>query len=219
MSNLEAWLKSVKTKQLDVAKGVKTQMSWVNTSEAKQRIAAAKAYALSEFKKRFPNADISRFQVEAEVDTNRKVTGTVLFIESEGSQTDPLIKNRKYWSQDPRDALGIHQDGGFPAQLSLLIENKPQPVPAVDFSDNITQSIADILNKEIKIYVTPTDYLTTKFRQIFTNTKITFGTAKYARKWLGGPNMSFWPQQLNFAFLVRNNRLWSIPRDTVFIWL
>ena len=48
--------------------------------------------------------------------------------------------------------------------------------------------------------MTPTDYFTTKLRQIFTNTKITFRSAKYANKWLGGPNMSFWPQQLNFAF-------------------
>ena len=73
-----------------------------------------------------------------------------------------------------KDALEPHQDGGFPDQLSLLRENKPQPVPAIDFSDNITQSIADVFNKEIKIYVTPTDYFTTTFRQIFTNTKITF---------------------------------------------
>ena len=48
--------------------------------------------------------------------------------------------------------------------------------------------------------MTPTDYFTTKFRQIFTNTKITFRSAKYAKKWLGGPHMRFWPQQLNFAF-------------------
>ena len=97
------------------------------------------------------------------------------------------------------DALGINQDGGFPYQLSLLQQNKPQPVPAIDFSDSITQSIADIFNKEIKIYVTPTDYFKTKFRQIFTKTQIKFTTAKYARKWLAKPDMSFWPQQLNFA--------------------
>ena len=138
-------------------------MSWVNTSEAKQYIAAAN------------------------VDTNRKATGTVLFTESDGSQTDPLIKNHKYWSQGLREALGMHQEGGFPAQPSLLIQNKPQPVPGIDFSDNITQSISDVLNKEIKIYVTLTDYFTTKFRQILTNTKITFTSAKYAKKWLGGP--------------------------------
>ena len=38
-----------------------------------------------------------------------------------------------------------------------------------------------------------------QFRQIFKETQITFKTTKYARRWLGGPNMSFWPQQLNFA--------------------
>ena len=196
MSNIEAWLKSVKTKQLDVAKGVKTQINWLSTSEAKQRIAAAKAYAISEFKKRFPNADISRFQVEAEVDTNHKVTGTVLFTESDGSRTDPLIKNRKYWSQALMDALQLHQDGGFPMQLSPFIQNNRQKsIPAVDFSEEINKSthIGDVLNKELKIYVTP------KFRDIFKNTQIKFTTAKYARKWLKGLDLSFWPQQLNFA--------------------
>ena len=64
-------------------------MSWVNTSEAKQRIAAAKAHAISEFKKHFPNADISRFQVEVEADANRKATGTVLFTESDGFTDEP----------------------------------------------------------------------------------------------------------------------------------
>ena len=51
----------------------------------------------------------------------------------------------------------------------------------------------------MKIYVTPTDYFTTQFRQIFAKTQIKFTTAKYARKWLAKPDMSFWPQQLNFA--------------------
>ena len=134
-----------------------------------------------------------------EFDSNRKATATVIFTESDGSQTDPLIKDRKYWSKPLKDALGFHQDGGSPAQLSPLIENKPQPVPAVDFYDNITQSIADIFNKEMNIYVTPTDYFTTKFRKIFTKAKIKITTSKYARKWLKGPDMSFWQQQLNFA--------------------
>ena len=200
MSNAEAWLKSVKTKQLDVAKEYEAEWKWLNSSKAKQRSDAGKAHAFSEFKKRFPSANISRFIAQVDFDPNFKATGRVLFPDGDGSWENPLIEDRKYWSQGLRDALGFHQDGGFPAKLSLLIENKPQPVPAVDFSDNITQSIADVLNKEIKIYVTPTDYFTTKFRQIFTNTKITFRSAKYAKKWLGGPNMSFWPQQLNFAF-------------------
>ena len=199
MSNVEAWLKSTAAKQRDVAKGVKSQTNWLNSSEQKQCIAAAKAQAISEFKKRFPRADISRFQVEVEVDANHKVTGTVLFTESDGSQMDPLIKDRKYWSQGLRDALGFHQDGVFPYQLSPLIGNKPQPVPAVDSFDNITQSMADFFNKEMKIYVTPTDYFTMKFREIFTKAQIKVTTLKYARKWLAKPDMSFWEQQLNFA--------------------
>ena len=74
------------------------ELKWLTSSEAKQRIAAAKALAISVFKKRFPRADISRFEEEVELDANRNATATVLFTESDGLQTDPLIKNRKYWS-------------------------------------------------------------------------------------------------------------------------
>ena len=128
-----------------------------------------------------------------------KQLARVLFPDGDDSWQDALIEDSKYWSQPLKDALGMQQDGGFPYQLSLLQQNKPQPVPAIAFSDNITQSVADIFNKEMNIYVTPTDYFTTKFRQIFTKTQIKFTTAKYARKWLAKPDMSFWPQQLNFA--------------------
>ena len=78
---------------------------------------------------------------------------------------------------------------------------KPQmPIPAVDFSEEVDKSrhIGDILNKELKIYVKPTEFFTTKFREIFKKTQITFTTAKYGRKWVAGPDLSFWPQQLNF---------------------
>ena len=51
----------------------------------------------------------------------------------------------------------------------------------------------------MKIYVMPTDYFTTKFRKIFKKPKIKVTTAKYARKWIKGPDMGFWQQQLNFA--------------------
>ena len=182
------------------AKDYEAEWKWINTSpEAKQRSDAAKAKALSEFKKRFPRADMSKFIVQDEFDSNRKALGRVLFLDGNGSWENAQIEDSKYWSQPLKDALGVNQDGGFPYQLSLFVQKKPQPVPAVDLSDNTGQSIADIFNKEIKIYVTPTDYFTTKFRQIFTKTQIKFTTAKYARKWLAKPDMSFWPQQLNFA--------------------
>ena len=182
------------------AKDYEAERKWTNSSpEAKQRSAAAKAQALSEFKKRFPRANMSKFITQVEFDSNRKATARVLFPDGGGSWENALIEDSKYWSQPLKDALGMQQDGGFPSQLSLLQQDKPQPVPAVDFADSITQSVSDIFNKEVNIYVTPTDYFTTKFRQIFTKTQIKFTTAKYARKWLAKPDMSFWPQQLNFA--------------------
>ena len=182
------------------AKDYDAEWKWMtSTPEAKRRSDAAKAHALSEFRKRFPRADISKFIVRTSFDSNRKATATVLFPDGDGSWENPLIEDRKYWSQPMKDALGFHQDGGFPAQLSLSIENKSQPVPAVDFSETTPQSVADLFKKEIKIYVTPTDYFTTKFRNIFTKPFITRRSGNDSRKWLAKPDMSFWPQQLNFA--------------------
>ena len=182
-------------------KAYHAEWKWLSSPEAKQRGEAAKALARSAFQKRFPHVNMARFQVQVDFDASRKATARVLFPNGDGSWEDPLIEDQKYWSSALKAALGVQQDGGFPAQLSLLQQNKPppHPVPAVAFSDSITQSFADILNKEVKIYVTPTDYFTTKFRQIFTKTQFKFTTAKYARKWLAKPDMSFWPQQLNFA--------------------
>ena len=91
------------------------------------------------------------------------------------------------------------QDGGFPAHLSPSTINKPLPVPAIAFSATTGSSVADLFNKEMKIYVSPTDYFTTKFRKIFKAPKIKVASSKYARPWIKGPNMGFWQQQLNFA--------------------
>ena len=177
------------------------EWKWMNSSpEAKQRADAAKAHAFTAFQKRFPRADKAKFIAQVDFDANRKATATVLFPDGDGSWEDPLLEDQKYWSQPLKDALGVQQNGGFPYQLSLLTtQNKPQPVPAIAFSDRITQSVGGLFDKQVKIYVTPTDYFTTKFRQIFTKTQIKFTTAKYARKWFAKPDMSFWPQQLNFA--------------------
>ena len=181
------------------AKDYAAEWKWMSSTEAKQRSAAAKSHALSEFKKRFPRADMSKFIAQGEFGANRKATARVLFPDGDGSWENALIEDQKYWSQPLKDALGVPPDGGFPYQLSLMVQNKPQPVPAIACSDNITQSVADIFNKEMKIYVTPTAYFTTKFRKIFKAPKTTITTSKYARPWMKGPNMGFWQQHLNFA--------------------
>ena len=98
------------------AKDYEAEWKWLKSSEAKQRTDAAKESALTAFKKRFPKANISRFQVQVDFDTNCKATGRVLFQDADGSWENPLIEDRKYWSQGMKDALGMHQDGGFPPQ-------------------------------------------------------------------------------------------------------
>jgi len=49
------------------------------------------------------------------------------------------------------------------------------------------------------IYVQPQSKVELKLRNIFTESTMTFKTAKEAHRWLGGPNLSYWSQQLNFA--------------------
>ena len=183
------------------AKAYNAEWKWLSSSEAKERGAAAKAIALSEFQKRFPRANMSKFQVQVDFDASRKAVGRVLFPSGDGSWENPLIEDRKYWSPALKAALGVHQDGGFPAQLSPIqqYKNQPLPVPAIDFSSTTGRSVADLFNKEMKIYVSPTDYFTTKFRKIFKAPKIKVTSSKYARPWIKGPNMGFWQQQLNFA--------------------
>jgi len=56
-----------------------------------------------------------------------------------------------------------------------------------------------IFNAEIQIYVTPDQYFTTKFREIFQKTKLRHTSGTESKHWLGGPDMKYWPQQLNFA--------------------
>ena len=102
----------------------------------------------------------------------------------------------KYWSQAMKDALGLVKDGS-PFQLTLN-KNPERPIPAVDFLQ-VQKRVGNVFNKEQKIYATPTEFFKTNFRNIFKDTKITHTTGKEAKKWLAGPNMSYWPQQLNFA--------------------
>ena len=107
------------------AKAYDAEWKWMNSSEAKQRYAAAKAQALSEFKERFPHAQMFRFQVQVEFGIG--ALGRVLFPDGDGSWENPLIEDQKYWSPALKAALGVQQDGGFPAQLSLLPTQSQAP--------------------------------------------------------------------------------------------
>ena len=73
-------------------------------------------------------------------------------------------------------------------------------------------SLKKIFNSEIKIYATPDEYFTTKFREIFKKTKLRHTSAAESKQWLGGPKMRYWEQQLNFAVFCATQGC-GVPRE------
>ena len=97
-----------------------------------------------------------------------------------------------------KKALGVIGEEGFPFQLSPLKTKTALPILAVDFTEP-APSIAKIFNKENRIYATPDEFFVTKFRDIFQQTRLTHRLSAEAKTWLRGPNIRYWPQQLNFS--------------------
>ena len=71
-------------------------------------------------------------------------------------------------------------------------------MPAVEFTE-AAPSLAKIFNEEKRIYATPDEFFVAKFRNIFQQIRLTHTALAEAKTWLGGPNMTYWPQQLNFV--------------------
>ena len=122
----------------------------------------------------------------------------MFFNESEGSSVSVFGSDRKYWSQKMKTALGLIGAEGFPYQLSPLKTKTALLIPAVDFTE-LAPIIAKIFNQEKRIYATPDEFFVTKFRDIFQQTRLTHRSSGEAKTWLRGPNIKYWPQQLNFA--------------------
>ena len=97
-----------------------------------------------------------------------------------------------------KTALGLIGVEGFLFQPSPLKTKRALSIPAVDFTE-AAPSLAKIFNEENRIYATPDEFFVTKFRNIFQQARLTHTTSAKAKTWLRGPNMKYWPQQLNFA--------------------
>ena len=178
---------------------------WLTSKAGQNAAQDAKDKAWAEFKRRYPQADLTKFTTEGSIDDSHNVTADVMFEAGPDDLMQSVFgSDPKYWSQAMKDALGLVKDG-FPLQLTLN-KNPERLIAAVDFSAS-TQRVGNVFNKEQKIYVTPTEFFKTNFRNIFNDTKITHTTGKEAKKWLAGPNMSYRPQQLNFAVRVCSNWL------------
>ena len=126
--------------------------------------------------------------------------GEIYFKKGQGCLTSVFGSDSKNWSPELRRALGQQESSGaFPPQLTPIgLKGSSLPIPAVSF-DSAAPIFKKIFNNSIDIYATPDQYFTTKFREIFQKTRLTHDSRKESKKWLGGPHMSYWPQQLNFA--------------------
>ena len=171
---------------------------WYQKPETKAQLASAKKNAWEQFTKQFPNADKHQFFVQESVDEKYKISAEVFFKESAEDSSSVFGSDRKYWSQKKKTALGLIGVEGFPFQLSPLKTKKALPIPAVEFTEP-APSIAKIFNKKNRIYATPDEFFTTKFRDIFQQTRLKHTTSAEAKTWLRGPNMKYWDQQLSFA--------------------
>ena len=145
------------------------------------------------FHERYPNANFSKFKTEKFfgkqnmfVDRDEEIA----VFDDDGEEFRPSL----YFSKEMKQNLGL--TSGFLSALTL----NPSPklvVPAISFDKTAHSLNYMLINHEI--YVTPTDKFKIKFRDIFVDTMLTHYSGKEARRWLSGPNMNLWNEQLNWA--------------------
>ena len=58
---------------------------------------------------------------------------------------------------------------------------------------NYTKEMKKALNSNLEIFVTPTDSFKMKFRDVFTDTKLTHHNGKESHIWLNSSDMNYWP--------------------------
>ena len=175
-------------------------LKWIQTPQADTIAKVAEQKAWKTFNAKYPNADKSKFEPQTDFAKDHTATSEIYFKAGPGHLINVLGSDSKYWSPEMKSALGVGQSSeGFPQQLTPSgLKGDSLPIPAVGFHD-AAPSLKKIFNDQLNIYVTPDQYFTTKFREVFQKTKLTHHSGKESKTWLAGPNMKYWPQQLNFA--------------------
>ena len=154
------------------------------------------------FLDRYPHADLSKFRRVFEKYDRENKKEHVKFVGRDGSEFDMFFNKRlqysMYFSDELKKALGLPMD--FPQELTL--NPKPSlPIPSIDFDESQPLRGLNLREKlsKLQIFATPTDSFSVPVRDIFSNTVIKHTSSKESHEWLAGPNMRYWPQQLNFA--------------------
>jgi len=116
-----------------------------------------------------------------------------------GSSKDVFDRNVNfhlslYFTEEMKRDLGI---AGFPLELTLNPKQPTPKTPAVRYSSS-PHTLGDrLINHDI--YVTSSDKFSIKFRDIFHNNVIRHESGCESSRWLRGPNMSYWQQQVWFS--------------------
>ena len=167
-------------------------IQFLQSDEAKTLSDDVKSKAWKEFKRKYPFADLSKFEAQTDFIDQKHAVAEIYLKAGPGFRQSVSESDRRYWSDEMKEALGI---GGFPVEL-ILNDHLLLPVPAVQFEKN-PEAFGKLFNQKINIFVSPTEYFVTKFRDIFSKTQIKHTTGKESRSWLSGPKMKYWPQQLS----------------------
>ena len=157
---------------------------WYQKPETKAQIASAKKNAWNQFTKKFPNADKTQFFVQTSVDEKYKISAfqNKCFSKKARSLHQACLDQTKYWTQKMKTALGLIGFEGFPFQLTPMKTERSLPIPAVEFTEPAPR-VAKIFNQN-RIYATPDEFFTTKFRDIFQQTRQKHTTSAEAKTWL-----------------------------------
>ena len=154
------------------------------------------------FLERYPHAVLSKFRRVFEKYDRENKEEHVKFVGRDGSEYEVFDKSKfmysLYFPDEMKKALGLPVD--FPLELTLN-PHPSLPIPAVDFGESRPLRGLNLREKlkRLDIFATPTDSFSVPVRDIFTNTTIKHTSSKESHEWLAGPNMRYWPQQLNFA--------------------
>ena len=174
-------------------------LKWLQSDKAKRISREARAKARAVFKSEYPDGDFSKIEVKVTFDEKKtRTTAEIMYKAGPDYWKSISHSDEQYWSDDFKLALVV---GGFPNRLTM---NKSLrfPVPVVSFDEKVWFDMGNLFNQELNVFVTPNDSFKIKFRDIFSDTKITHvsNSGTELKKWLAALDMRYWPQQLNFAF-------------------
>ena len=146
---------------------------------------------------RFPNADTKQFALGGSKAASGDDIQPVFIdgpVETPVFGEDGNARKGVYYSEKMLAALGL--EPGFPLELQLNPASKPR-LPPRSFDEDPRAPQANARHP---------NHLRDTNRQLpgqmpgrLIDVKITHATGVASRKWLAGPEMGHWPQQLNFA--------------------